>query len=231
MRKFLTFISENYEGNNFGFSPEEFKAQKPIDQELLHSNAQKYLTGDISHIGHDEKRAISAWGTPDGYRRANGYARGLDTSENGTNMVKHLDNALTHTIPNATWAYRGVHAPYADHLNSVKPGEVFHSNGFISTTIDPYRATHFAKGADIMAMHIPAGSKGLYVSDPKVSGWHAEREILLPRKTMLMHKGVEHIQVPEYHYSGRPTGHTKTLRLHHVQLVPDSDKSIQIDRA
>jgi hypothetical protein len=132
MRKFTTFLSENYTPHNFGFSPGEFKAQKPIDQDTLHSNAQKYLTGDISHIGYDEKRAISAWSTPGGYRAVNGHARGLDNSDHAAKLVSHLDNAVNnHSIPNSTWAYRGVHAPYADHLNSVKPGEIFHSNGFI----------------------------------------------------------------------------------------------------
>ncbi len=237
LRLILSIISENKnEGIGEGISPDQFKKDiksglKNDYDEALHEHAQKNLTGDISHIDTNAKRSIQRWTEADGYKAINGHLRGKPDLM-GQKLSEHLEKAVGgHSLPNSVWAYRGIHGPHADNLRSLKSGDTFHNAGFASTTLDPKRATHFARGSDILAMHLPKGTSALYVSHPQLNGHTSEREMLLNHGTQFRYSHSEDVHnVPVYHYSGAPTGETKSIKLHHVEVIPKSKGSIQIDR-
>ena len=236
MKSLRQIITESMEDIGEGISPDQFKkdiksgAKTNYDKDL-HEHAQKNLTGDISHIDTNGRRSIQRWTEADGYKAINGHLRGHNNPM-GKALAEHLEKAVAgHYLPNSVWAYRGIHEPHADNLKSLKTGDVFHNAGFASTTLDPKRATHFARGSDILAMHLPKGAAALYVSHPKLNGHTSEREMLLNHGTQFRYSHSETIpNVPTYHYSGEPTGETKSIRLHHVEMIPNSKGSIQIDR-
>jgi hypothetical protein len=235
--KSLRLILENEDNNIQGVSPTQFKkdlkSKSLPNYDWVHENAQRNLTGNISHIKGEEKHAIGRWTQPSpvGYKEINGHMRNGNGDEETDEISNHLHNAVNgHELPNATYAYRGIHANHSRSLNSLRPGDTFHSRGFSSTTLDPARATHFAKGEDIMAFHIPQGSKALYVSHPKLNSWTPEREMLLPNNTHFKYHGHETIEAPEHDYTGRKTGKTRKYKLHHVEVIPHSRTSIQIDK-
>lgn len=231
MKLLRKIITESIEAN--GVSPEKFKKDLKTgdtDYSDVHEHGIKNLTGDISHIGSKEKDAIKNWTTPV-YRSIQNHLRTGNGDTKARELSQHLSNAVEgHSIPNETWAYRGLHGPHAEHLKTMKKGDVFHSKGMSSTTLDPKRATHFAKGEDILAMHLPAGSKALYVSHPKLNSWEAEKELTLPHNTHFKYHGSSTVEAPEHHYDGTPTGAKKKYTLHHVEAIPHIGKSIQIDR-
>jgi len=239
MRSLRQVITENFnkDGVSEGISPAQFKddlknnASANYDKDL-HKHAQRHLTGDTSHIGTDESRAIQTWTNPDGYKLINGYNRGINSSPKGKKLSEDLSRAIeNHPLPNGVWAYRGVHGPHADKLATIGPGDTFHNEGFASTTLDPKRATHFARGRDILAVHLPKGSPAFYVSHPEFNGHTSEREMLLPSQTHFRYSHHEDIHnVPVHSYDGRPTGETKSIRLHHVELIPPSKGSIALDK-
>jgi hypothetical protein len=239
MKKLSKIISEKENSVNgekvYGISPHEFKHdvqhENPMDYDHVHQEGQEHLTGDISHIKKEHKSAIGQWTTPT-YRDINDHLR----SGNGGSHAEHLANRLTeaiggHSLPNATFAYRGVHGKHADNLKKLQPGDVFKHEGFGSTTLDPRRSTHFAKGNDMMAIHMPKGSNALYSSHPKLNSWNAEREMTMQNGQNLMYHGSEMIHnVPEHNYSGQPTGRKVSVRMHHVTLVTEPKAAISLDR-
>lgn len=213
-----------------GIHPDRFKNDmhngiRP-NYDFVHKLAQTHLTGDVSHI-HDEHRdAISTWTSPSGYKAINNR---LKTGDSGSNdydnheadqHIKYLTAAVrNHKLPNSTYAYRGTQRGTSAQLNAAKPGDVIHSKGFSSATLDPQRATHFAKSKDIMAIHAPAGSRGLYVSHPKLNSHTEEREMLFSHGAKFKYHGSESFDVPEHHYSGKPTGKINNYKIHHVELM------------
>jgi len=236
MRTFKDFLREEA-GKHFGVSPEQFKSDLKDgghpDYDHLHQGAQEHLTGDVSHIGKEGKHAISRWTQNQnvGYKEINAVKRGMNNSLDAMRITQHLSDAVGgHQLPQSTYAYRGVHGPHAAALNKMKPGDTFHNKGFSSTTLDPKRATHFARGEDMMSVHVPQGHNALYVSHPKLNSWTQERELVLQHGTHFRYKGSEHIESPEYHYTGEPTGKTRKIKVHHVEVVPYQDKNAsQID--
>jgi hypothetical protein len=234
--KKLKFIIESKQ-DAFGVSPEKFKkdiSEGGKDYDYMHEVAQNHLTGDTSHIKRNEKNAISRWtqNSPTGYKEINSHLRNGNGDKETREITGHLENAVRgHSIPHDTWGYRGVHSVHAKNLDKLKSGDVFHNKGFASTTLDPNKATHFARGEHMLAVHIPKGTNALYVSHPNLNSWTSEREMVLAPSTHYKYSHSENIEAPEYHYSGSPTGKTKKIKLHHVEAIPQSqDNSIQIDK-
>ena len=233
--KHLREIIENVKGQDVhGVSFDKFKSDvgsgKPLDYDWVHSNAQKNLTGDTSHIGQDHMKSIQNWTTP-AYRGINTVARGGEGNSSSKRDAENLSHAVNgHALPNSTHVYRGIHSPHSDHLNTLSKGDTFHIKGFASTTLDPIRATHFAKGRDILHMTLPKGQKALYVSHPHLNSWESEREMLLPHNSHFKYLGHTDMETPEFHYTGEPTGEKKMLRFHHVEVIPHSTHSLQIDK-
>jgi hypothetical protein len=226
MKSFLRYLRESVEDvkSYIGTSPEDFKQGRVVPDHQLHSHAQ--TLNDTSKISSDQKRAISSWTSPPGYKQINGSLR----SGGDTTQANHLSAAVSNnTLPSAAWGYRGLHGIHAEKFRNLKPGDTFHSKGFVSTTLDPNRSTHFSKGEDVLAVHVPKGSKGLYVSDPKLNSWQDERELLLPHGTHFRYKHSEQISVPEHHYSGEKTGRMSNITMHHVEMIEPSKHSMQLD--
>lgn len=92
------------------------------------------------------------------------------------------DGALTglinrHQVPTDVTVYRGmVLSP--DAKAKIKPGATFTDHGFISTDTDGSTAKGFSGGDVFMAIHVPAGTKGVYKNNQ-----HKEKELLLQRGT------------------------------------------------
>jgi len=234
--KYLRHITENTtkEQDIHGVSFDKFKSDvgsgKPLDYDWVHSNAQRNLTGDTSHIKKEHMDAIQHWTTPE-YRGINSVMRDLGGSSRSKKDAENLSHAVNgHALPNSTHVYRGIHSPYSDHLNTLSKGDTFHIKGFASTTLDPIRATHFAKGRDILHMTLPEGQKALYVSHPHLNSWETEREMLLPHNSHFKYHGHTDMESPEFNYHGEPTGEKKMYRFHHVEVIPHSPHSLQIDK-
>ena len=237
MQKTLRQILNEQEKITDGISPSQFikdqKSNKRVDYDWIHEHAQNHLTGDISHIDEKDKASIGRYtqNSSPGYKEINGYMRDHNAHAVGKPHALRIAHAIEgHKLPNAVWGYRGIHSIHSENLNKLKPGDVFHNKGFASTTLDPNRATHFARGEDVMAIHMPKGQSALYMSHPKLNSWTSEREMVLPHNTHFKYNGHEMITAHEHDYSGRPTGNTRQLKMHHVEIVPHSTNSIQIDR-
>jgi len=239
MRKLrsITFVITEKEGSeSFGISPQQYKkdiAKGGENYDHMHEVAQKHLTGDISHIGKDEKHAIARWTQPSpiGYKDINNHVRRGVGDAATKKVVGHLTDAVNgHSLPHDTWGYRGVGINTGQNLSKLKTGDLFHNKGFASASLDPNRATHFAKTGHMLALHIPEGSNALYVNHPKLNGWSEEREMLLPHNTHYRYSHSEDIEADEHDYSGNKTGRKKKVTLHHAEVIPHNENSMQIDR-
>jgi len=224
-------------GEEHGISPDQFKSdlkgKEPVDYHHLHDVAQQHLTGDTSHIDSGMLKSISRYtqNSNPGYKEINGFLRNNANSPHAKVHAENLTKAIEgHSLPNSTWGYRGIHDVHAENLRKLKRGDVFHNDGITSTTLDPNRATHFARGQDILAVHMPKGQKALYLSHPHLNSWSTEREMALPPKTSFKYNGSEPIEAHEHDYTGHRTGIKKKFTLHHVEIIPHSNKSIAIDR-
>lgn len=191
-----------------------------------------HLMGDTSKFSKHEKTSMQTWTDPSGYKSINGHLRGTSPSRDGAEHVKHLDSAMEKThVPEKTDLYRGIHGPHHDNFSKLKPGDTFHNKGYTATTIDPRRASHYTRdGGSMLHVSVPEGHKALYVSHPEVNGHTSEREVLLPHHTHFQYNHSEQVTVPEHHYSGSPTGRTKSITVHHVSVVPSHDMSHQLDK-
>jgi hypothetical protein len=226
--KFVRKLREKIEQEHvLGTSPDELKKHSADSDALArmsdsaHEVGMNQLHGKRGPIlGRDQTEAVQRWTTPE-YREINNHLRGTDHSKRAAKVAGHLQSAiLDHSLEHSVHAYRGVHGPQAESLNKLNSGDKFSYPGFHAMTIDPKRATHFAKGEDMIHTVVPKGHPALYSSHPEINSWTQERELTLPHHSSFKYLGHEQIDMPEYHYTGTPTGRNRSIRLHHVEVMP-----------
>lgn len=179
------------------------------------------LMGKLSDQSLASKDAIQHWTTKDGYQKIQNHLNGIETNAAAGMEAKQLQDAiLSQTLEEGVHAWRGVHGPQAMHLQVMMEGDEWTIDGFIPTTLDPKRATHYSKGKDLIHVSVPAGANALYVSHPQLNSWDAERELLLPAGTTLKYKAAKTINLPQYDYTGKKTGGMTEMTLHEMELVP-----------
>lgn len=118
--------------------------------------------------------------TAAGYRRINSYLRGTLPSHIDPlmqiKMIEQIDQVMDAAprVPRAMKVYRGI-SPSIVH--DLQPGDVFRDDGFVSTSINPNQAFSGAQ----LEIHVPKGSKGLYVDE--ISKTAGEDELMLDRSS------------------------------------------------
>jgi ADP-ribosyltransferase exoenzyme len=181
-----------------------------------------------------EKEAVGYWSTPEGYKEINGALRGKASPAETMEHVARLDDAIGAQRLNAPMtAYRGVYGPQKKILDDLNEGDSFHNAGYVATTLDPRRATHYGGKNDpgaILAFHLPEGASGLYTSHPDAGAWsEAEREMLLPHGQQYKITHVENIGAPRWHYSGDVTNpELQNYNIYHVEPT-SGESSRQMD--
>jgi hypothetical protein len=108
--------------------------------------------------------------------------------------VEWLDSAMhQHKTPDNLTVYSGTNI---DPRKAKNKEGIVHHPAYMSTSIMPHIAREFGdlhKGPDgvhekhMMMIHVPKGSHGAYVGNPKHSYTPEEREFILPRGTNLRH--------------------------------------------
>ena len=148
-----------------------------------------------------------------GYRSINEHLRGDHKEEtereSGINYhVKNIDSALNkHKTEKHAIVWRGLAGLRNEHtvpniLNSMKPGDIFHDKGYVSTTANPYNANDFSRiyhkndAGHIKAEYhmakikVPKGSKAVYLnSHNRGLGISYEDEVMFPRNSHFRYEG------------------------------------------
>jgi hypothetical protein len=236
LEKFLMEQDVGAEGVTPSQYKKDSKKNTPTDYDQVHDHAIRNLTGDISGISKDYKKSISSWTQPSypGYKEMNNHMKNVSSGDKVVKM--HCDNLShvlnNHELPNSTYAYRGIKRGTAESVRALKPGDHWSNKGFASTTLDPNRATHFARDGynDVLAIHAPKGTKALYTSHPQLNNHTSERELTLPHNTHFQYHGSEEFEVHHHDYNGDPSGEKRMIRMHHMTVVPHSNKQMEIDK-
>jgi ADP-ribosyltransferase exoenzyme len=124
-----------------------------------------------------------------------------------TDLIKGMDQVLhQHGTPDSMTVYSGTNKQHAGILRA--HDQVNHP-GYLSTSISLSSARSFAakNGGDILAIHIPQGHPGAYVSH--LSKHDGEKEFILPRNSVL------HIDRSKEKVLVGPYG---TYKVHHATL-------------
>ena len=211
-----------------GTDPDKLEeiAGDPAALNALSDSAHKL---GVTVMGHPTKEAkaakseIGTWTDPSGYKMIQNHLNGVQTSPHAAEVADKLQKAILSTeLLSPVNTYRGVHGPQLDMISAMQPGDVWTQKGFAGSTLDPKRATHYAKGGqggDMIHMVLPKGSKALYVSNPALNSWEAEREMLLPAGSTFKYIGKTTINLPQYDYSGNKVGEGGPVTLHQVEVM------------
>jgi ADP-ribosyltransferase exoenzyme len=211
-----------------GTDPKKLQAiaGDPAALNELSDSAHKLGITVMGHVTKEAKAAkseVGTWTDPSGYKMIQNHLNGVQTSPHAAEVADKLQKAILSTeLLSPVNTYRGVHGPQLDMISAMQPGDVWTQKGFAGSTLDPKRATHYAKGGqggDMIHMVLPKGSKALYVSNPALNSWEAEREMLLPAGSTFKYIGKTTINLPQYDYSGKKVGEGGPVTLHQVEVM------------
>jgi hypothetical protein len=103
------------------------------------------------------------------------------------NYARHLNNIIKNKSPPSSKkviVYRGAEAMHADWKNLELGAELLFTNkGLISTTFNKNIALDFIENEDnccLLILHLPRGTRGLYISEISVFNDFGEDEVILP---------------------------------------------------
>jgi ADP-ribose pyrophosphatase YjhB (NUDIX family) len=199
------------------------------ESELNKLSTTAHEIGKVLHPITPEATAasnsIKTWTDPSGYKLMQNHLRAVLSSPGAAEHIGKLDKAMAATAtkgPVQVW--RGIHGPQLDDLLAAGVGGTYTQAGYTATTLDPKRATHYAKGGKggvLVHMSLPEGTHGLYTSHPTLNpGWENEREFLLPHGGSFKVLSKTTKNLPEYDYSGHKTGPGGPVDIYDVQYVP-----------
>jgi hypothetical protein len=129
--------------------------------------------------------------------------------------TKHIDSAISKsTAKNHMHLWRGTEE---DVVKDLKPGDTFHDNGYVSTSMSPQVSWGFAgyHNKEIHLMHIktPKGSKVLDLEHHGATANKGENEFLLPRGSKFRYDG-------KTSKKGKiPDGSTYMQHVHHLTYL------------
>ena len=121
----------------------------------------------------------------------------LDKLKESANVLLNLITRISPSKKPIT-VYRGAEAMYSEWRN-LKKGEelIFTNKGFISTTFNIDTALNFIEDGDdccLLILHLPKGTRGLYLNSMSLFDDLDEDELLLPHKSKFIIKDVKYIK-------------------------------------
>lgn len=138
-----------------------------------------------------------------GYTAINNQLRGLSegTSDQVQSEIAQMDNAMAgQTLKQPAILWRGLSfgssTPPPEFV-SMRPGQVLHDEGFMSTTTHKSFSNNFG-GQYLFQIYAPAGTNGVPMDSFAATNKTVEAEILLNRGTNLLIRKVETIDPDHY---------------------------------
>ena len=204
---------------------------------LAQDHARDAKEIDDEHHNHDNNilNAVRKYKL-DSYLLNSFHRSGFTTSPGSTKMHKehteHLDKVTSNRTKRGAIVYRGFDADFSknsEQFASMKPGNVYHDKGYVSTShnigiAENFASSGFHKNGEVVhhiaAIHLPKGTRSHYIDDmSQRRGFEnsQEEEHLIHRGTHF--KVLGHSQHKNPH-SGK-TYHMVHLQVHKNDHFPD----------
>ena len=198
----------------------------------LHNSLDRHYH-DVDDLHEQEHHALAKYtaeSTPLNHALINYHQNGISRhamDEHLSNTVTHLDSALNKKrTPHDLHVYTGIGFDPHQVFKPSKARNKYHAHmpAYTSTSIDPQQARSFAikksHRANIIKIHVPKGSRGLYMGES--FGYPDEKELVLPRNCKLrIHPVPSYRRMNASHIQGRTDGKPHKVQVWHAKLIHD----------
>jgi hypothetical protein len=164
---------------------------------------------DYGNIFDDEIKSLHHYSN-EGYDSINRHLRHNSKFPAHPAIQEHINNIDYAIHKHETKHDMHVYRSLGWHDPEMKPGDIYHDRGFVSTTLN----NHWGTGTGhLIHIKVPKGSKALYLNQRSLSKHFGEQEVLLPRNAKFRYEGSEKVK-DKYNQEGT-LHHMTYLGTHH----------------